>query len=199
MAISIDWGTKVIFVPKADMTLVQSAPPIEVRELDLNVFRLVLKDLEDSEEGMCFLDTHNHNTEVMLGTLTLARVVEIINGYTVTFEDGQYAVNLVGANSNIMDVLNPNQVSVRSNNSAGLIDAPAAEIFAEDIEEGISFKQSQRLVLAALAGCLAGADPGSTTITISNAKSGAQGTKNRIVATVDQYGNRSLLTFDLTD
>jgi hypothetical protein len=46
----------------------------------------------------------------------------MINNYTVTFEDGQYAVNLVGANSNIADVVNVNQVSVRSANSAGLQD-----------------------------------------------------------------------------
>ena len=46
----------------------------------------------------------------------------MINGYTVTFEDGQYAVNLVGANSNVGDRVNVNQVSVRSANSAGLQD-----------------------------------------------------------------------------
>ena len=120
MAISVNWATKVIYVPKADMSLVQSSP-FEVRELDIDVFRLALKDLEDDVEGMPFLDTHRHSTTVTIGGTTLARVVEIINDYTVTFEDGQYAVNLVGANSNISDVLNLNQVSVRSANSAGLI------------------------------------------------------------------------------
>ncbi len=130
MAITINWATKVISVPRSDMTLVQSAP-VEVRELDLNVFRQALKDLEDAEAGIVFLDTHRHFTEVSLGTLTLARVIEIINGYTVTFEDGQYAVNLVGANSNIMDVLNPNQVSVRSNNSAGLIGAVGGQVLGQ--------------------------------------------------------------------
>jgi len=106
--------------------LVQTSP-IEIRELNLNAFRLDLKDLEDDEEGMPFPDTHKHNTEVTVGGLTLARVIEIINGYTVTFEDGQYAVNLVGANSNVGDVINVNQVSVRSQNSAGLISSPAIE------------------------------------------------------------------------
>lgn len=120
MPISINWETKVIFIPKADMSLVQTSP-YEVRELDLDVFRLALKDLEDGEEGMIFDDTHRHNTEVLLGGVTYARSIEIINDYTVTFEDDQYAVNLVGANSNVGDVLNLNQVSVRSANSAGLI------------------------------------------------------------------------------
>ena len=126
MAITVNWVTKVISVPKADMTLIQSSPT-EIRELNLNTFRRTLKDLEDDVEGMPYLDTHRHNTEVDVGGLTLARVVEIINGYTVTFEDGQYAVNLTGANSNVGDVVNVNQVSVRSFNSAGLISSPDIE------------------------------------------------------------------------
>jgi hypothetical protein len=119
MAVSINWATKVINVPRADMLLIQSTPT-EIRQLDIDAFRLELKSLEASVEGMSFLDTHQHNPPVTVGGVTLARVVEIINGYTITFEDGQYAVNLVGANSNIADVTNVNQVSVRSANSAGL-------------------------------------------------------------------------------
>jgi hypothetical protein len=76
------------------------------------------------------LVTHRHNTEVLLGGVTYARVVEIISGYTITFEDGQYAVNLTGANSNIGDVVNVNQVSIRSANSAGLISNSAIEFAA---------------------------------------------------------------------
>jgi hypothetical protein len=117
MAISINWGTKVINVPQADLTLISGS----LYELDVDTFRLSLKDLEDDEAGMPFLRTHNHNTEVTVGGVTLARVVELINDYTVTFGDGQYAVRLVGANSNIPDVANVNQVSIRSQNSAGLI------------------------------------------------------------------------------
>ena len=118
MTISIAWGTGVITVPRADMTLLQASP--EIRELDLDVFRLALNALQDDPEGMPFLVTHTHNTEVTIAGATYARVIEIINGYTVTFEDGQYAVNMVGANSNVAEVANVNQVSVRSNNSAGL-------------------------------------------------------------------------------
>lgn len=129
MAISIAWGTKIISVPKSYLTLVSGS----VYELDMNQFRLDLKDLEDSEEGMAFPDTHRHNTEVTLAGVTYSRFVEIINGYTVTFEDGAYAVNVVGANTNIADVMNVNQVSLRTSNTAGLItvniagvDAPTA-------------------------------------------------------------------------
>ncbi len=86
-----------IYVPKADTTLVSSSP-YEIRQLDLNVFRLALKDLEDDEVGQVWPTTHNHNAAVEVGGVLLAQVVQLINGYTVTFEDGSYAVNLVGAN-----------------------------------------------------------------------------------------------------
>ena len=121
MAISIDWGTRVITIPRNDLTLLQTTPT-EIRQLTIDSFRLELKDQEDSEDGMTFVDTHRSNAPVTVGGVILARVVEIINGFTITFEDGQYAVNLAGANSNIADVTNVNQVSVRSANSAGLQD-----------------------------------------------------------------------------
>jgi hypothetical protein len=120
MAITINWATKVINVPRADMTLIQSSPT-EIRELDVNWFRLQLKDIEDNVEGQPFTDTHVHNTEITFGGLTLSRVVQIIDPYTITFEDGQYAVDLTGANNNIADRTNVNQVSVRSHNSAGMV------------------------------------------------------------------------------
>lgn len=120
MAISVNYQTREIFVPKTDLTLIQSSP-VEVRELDLNWFRLKLKDWEDETGGMVMPNTHNHVAPIEVGGVTLARVVELINGYTVTFEDGQYAVNLTGANSNLGDKVNVNQVSVRSANSAGLL------------------------------------------------------------------------------
>lgn len=128
MAISVDWGTKVIFVPKADTTLINIGPP-EIRQLDVDTFRLALKALEDDEEGMAFPDTHQHNAEVVISGITYARFIEFINGYTITFEAGTYGVDLTGANNNIMDVLNMNETQVRSNNSAGLVVAISGETF----------------------------------------------------------------------
>lgn len=118
MPVTIDWGQKIINVPQDYLTPVVSPT---LYELNIDTFRKDLKALEASEEGMPELDTHSHNTEVTVAGTTIARVVEIINGYTITFEDGQYAVNLVGANSNIAEVQNVNQVSTRSFNTAGLI------------------------------------------------------------------------------
>lgn len=124
--IVVYWGSKVIFVPKQELALIQSSPT-EIRELNINNFRLILKDLEDNADGMAFLTTHNHVAPISVGGVTLARVVELINNYTVTFEDGQYAVNIVGGNSNIGDRVNVNNVSVRSANSAGLVQSREIE------------------------------------------------------------------------
>ena len=126
MAISVDWPSKVISVLKADMTLIQLSP-IEVRELNMESFRLALIALEAESDGIPWINTHNHNAPVIVGGVTLAQVVELINDYTVTFEDGAYLVNVFGANSNLADRVNPNNVSVRSANSAGLLQSREIE------------------------------------------------------------------------
>lgn len=131
MAISINWATKVITVPQADLTLISGV----LYELDVDWFRLQLKDIEDSEIGMSFPDTHRHNTEVVLSGVTYARTFEIINGYTVQFEDDQYTVRCVGANHNLADVKVANQVSLIIGNSAGLIVAGS----------GLTTEESNRL------------------------------------------------------
>lgn len=127
MAISIDWGTRIIHIPRNYLALLQSNP-VEVRQLDMDVLRLTLKALEETSEGMSFESSHEHTAPITVGGVQLARVVEILNGYTVTFEDGQYAVNVVGANTNLADVTNVNQVSVRSSNSAGLVNSDELKI-----------------------------------------------------------------------
>jgi hypothetical protein len=134
MAITVDWNTLIISIPKADTQLVSAGPP-EIRQLDLDQFRQDLNDIEETVDGAAFLDNHSHVPPITVGGVTLARVVEIINGYTITFEDGQYAVNLVGANSNIGDVTNVNQVSIRSANSAGLTFSEQinAQSFTDDV------------------------------------------------------------------
>ena len=74
MAITIDWDAKVINVPKADMTLIQVSPT-EIRELDLNFFRLEVADLQSQFEGMPFPTVINHTPPVLIGGVELARVV----------------------------------------------------------------------------------------------------------------------------
>jgi len=120
-----------IYIPKADLTLIQ-LNPTEIRELDIDWFRYQLLDLQDDPAGRPWPRTHNHDTEATLGGLTYGRRFQIIDPYSVTFEDGQYAVNIVGGNSNILDKTNRNQVSIAPNNSAGLISTPLIEYSSFD-------------------------------------------------------------------
>lgn len=121
MPLTFDLENRIINIPKSYMILVQSVPS-EIYQLDLNALRLDLKNFEDSVDGMPYPDTHAHNTTITVSGAVLARVIQFINNWTITFEDGQYRVNAVGANSNIGEVVNVNQVSVSTSNSAGLQD-----------------------------------------------------------------------------
>lgn len=133
----ISWGSKTINVYQADMVLIQTVPSVIYR-LDLDIFRLELKNIEDSSDGMAFPRTHKHNTTVSVGGATLARVIEIVNGYTVSFEETgtPYRVNTVGANSNIGERINlgAGQVSVSTSNSAGLQDLNSLQAASFDGE-----------------------------------------------------------------
>lgn len=117
MAPTIDWLTKVITVPIGDLTLVSGVN----YDWDIDAFRLDLKDIEDSQQGMAHLDTHEHTGEKTLAGITYARFVEIINGYTVTLPNSAIKVTAFGANHNIVDVLNLNLAQLITNNSAGLV------------------------------------------------------------------------------
>lgn len=121
--LSVDWANKIVFVPRIFMVQVQTTPNI-VFDLDLNLLRLALKEIEASEDGMPFPDIHLHNPTVLIDGLEYARQILILNGYTFTFEDFQYNVNTFGANSNFANFVNQNQVGIRANNSAGLIESP---------------------------------------------------------------------------
>lgn len=140
MAITVNWATdQVINVPKADMTLVQLTP-VEIRRLDTDAFFTSLKNLEASEEGIPWPDTQKNNTATTLGGITYARVLEILDPYSITFEDGLYVVQLVGSNNNIIEKTNPNQVSVQGNNAAGLIQVP--EIQYATFQNGVTLDQA---------------------------------------------------------
>jgi hypothetical protein len=63
----------------------------------------------------------------------------------------------------------------------------------QDIETGYSLREALRIVLSSVAGKVSGAE--TTTITFRNIVDD----KNRIVATVDSNGNRTALTYDVSD
>lgn len=124
MTITVNWITGRIGIERTDMTLIQASP--EVRELDVNAFRLTLKGLEDDPEGMPWPRTHNHAPPVTLSGFTYARTFEIIPPYFVEFETGNYRVQFSGANHNILDVAvqDVTQPNLSGQNAAGLIEAP---------------------------------------------------------------------------
>lgn len=115
--ITVDWLTRVITIPQSFLDFIGGS----VYQLNTEAFKYAINDIEDSEQGIINPPILNHSTKVLLGGIEYARVLEIINGYTVTFENASYVVNLIGSNNNILDVTNLNNVQVRSNNSAGLI------------------------------------------------------------------------------
>jgi len=175
MTVSIDYATKVITVEKTDMSLIQSSP--EIRGLDVEALRISLMALHASEAGMPHLISYSHNTEVLLGGATYARIIEFVNGYTIEFEDAPYAVKLSGANTNVEDVMVVNNVSLRTANSAGLQtvaigsgvtqqdkDDIENQIFSRVVEGTESFEVIMRLMRAALAGDIVVETDGSYTI-----------------------------------
>lgn len=123
MAISVDWTTLTFIVPQGDLTLVSGT----LYEMDTeNYFRQQVNAIMASEEGIVFEDPLNHFTETVIAGVTYARLIEMINGYSVRFSpDSQWSVIYNGSNNNLFDVeagiLEQNQVQVIPQNSAGLI------------------------------------------------------------------------------
>jgi hypothetical protein len=139
--ISIDPATFVISIPKADTTFVETnaLTGYEIRSYDEYALMRELAGYLDSEAGVTLPAAFSHNTSVTISGVVYARALLILAPYTVVFEAGNYQVKLVGGtNNNLLDVLNPNGVSVIPANSAGLQTvniaggggATAAEIWA---------------------------------------------------------------------
>ena len=121
MALSVDYATKIITIPQADLTLIAGT----LYELDTNQFKLDLGALQAAQAGMWADTMYIHNGQVVVAGTTFARTIEIINGSSIEFEAGTYTVRLAGSNNNIFDVENgilvQNTVQVIAQNSAGLI------------------------------------------------------------------------------
>ena len=194
MAVTVDWGDKIIAIPQTDLVLVSGT----LYELDTDWLRLELKALEDSVEGMVFPDTHRHNAGVVISGVEYAQTFEIINGYIISFvPDAHYTVRLFGSNNNIPDVLGVahQHVSLIAQNSGGLIVTSSggvtpAQVWAKEIETGFTAEELLRVMAAALAGKLSGA--ATTEVTIRDVTD----SKDRIIATVDADGNRTDVVLD---
>jgi len=197
MATSVNWLTGEIFVPRADMPVIQVSP--EIRELDTTQFWLDLKDLEATVDGIPWPDTQTNFPSYVISGVTYAQAFLIIPPYFVTFEDGQYGVNLTGTNNNILDVATQNQVRIGSNNSAGLQvvtsgsgvtqqdkDDIENQIFARLVEGGFSFENIVRILAANAAGTIEEQPDGSYIIR------GIDGTTARIEGDDSANGGRTI-------
>ena len=86
---------------------------------------------------------------------------------------------------------NGDDVLINSQHTHRITEISAAVMAAGDID-GYSLEETQKLILAASVGVLAGAATNSVTI------EAADGSKTRITATVDANGNRSVVVLDVT-
>ena len=134
---TIDPLTFIIHIPVSYLTHVSGT----LYKMNTNQFRKDLKSWEDSEEGMPFPKTHDHNTEVTIVGVTYARAIKILAPYSITFENGEYSVILEGSNNNIFDIagdiLNQNHVQVIPTNSGGLISVTSGSGVTEQDKDDI--------------------------------------------------------------
>lgn len=192
MAISVNWITGEISVPRADMPVIQVSP--EIRQLDTAQFWLDLKDLEKSVDGIPWPDTQSNFPSYTISGFTYAQAFLIIPPYFVTFEDGQYGVALQGTNNNILDVATANQVRILSQNSGGLIEGSISIADLDNIimENGETLTEQLRLIRAAAAGKINQAGDGSYAIR------DAADSKDRIVGDDAVNGGRDISSTDGT-
>lgn len=121
--ISLDHATYTITIPKADTVFLgtNAATGYEVRSYDEYALMRELADYLDSENGVGLPNAFSHNTSVTISGVVYARTLSFLAPFSITFENGTYQVKLVGGtNNNMLDVLNPNNVSVIPANTAGL-------------------------------------------------------------------------------
>jgi len=123
MTVSIDHSTRVITVQQGDLTLVSGT----LYEHNTETFRQTVNDLMDDEAGIVLPDWAVRNAPVTVAGTTFAQTIEVVNGFSVEYDDapGAYSVRLAGSNNNLFDVENgilaQNLVQVISTNSAGLV------------------------------------------------------------------------------
>ncbi len=122
MAISVDWPTGVITIPKADTVLVGTDPISgrEIRSYDTDAYHEELREQEETVAGRAWPITHLWNAAQSLGGVTYAPQFITVNNYQHEFEDGTYRVVFTSTNNDIADFSVVNNVSIQPGNSAGL-------------------------------------------------------------------------------
>ena len=120
MAYSVNWITKVITIPTADLVLVVG----NEYNLPMQEFLDEIRRLEwDPSDGLWAPAILEHtNSKPNFAGASYAGFDSIINGYTITISGTATRVNITGSNNNLIDVLNVTGVSLVPTNSAGLQD-----------------------------------------------------------------------------
>lgn len=133
MAYTVDYLNLIVTIPKADLTVIDAGN--EVYELNILDFWAQIHDLQDDPDGMAFPAIMDSTPPTTLGGDTYARVVRIVNGWRIQFEDGQYQVNFTGANTDIASNRVQNQVSLNTANSAGLVQSALLDQISVLVDE----------------------------------------------------------------
>ena len=190
MAYAVNWTTKVVTVPLADMTLVSGSN----YALDAGDVWIELRRLEASPSDGLWADQIAEfvNTQVLSG-LSYSAILKMINGYTWDTDTTNKTISLLGINSNLLDVFIPgNGISVLANNSGGKITVGSGvtqqdkddienQVHTRIMENGESFEEQTRLIRAEAAGSIV------KTGDVHEIKS-ANGGKTRITATANEDG-----------
>lgn len=145
------------------------------------------------------------------GEISSAALALIVDMTTTLTGSGVVTGNLSGIASLAAEITSTGEVLSTANVGAAVWAARAADNndagstgellnnagaganpWTTEVESGVTMLQALRVIFAAIGGKVSGA--GTTTVTFRNA---VVDSKNRIVATVDEDGNRSAITYDL--
>lgn len=223
MAISVNWVTGVVSVPKADTTLTGTDPISgrEIRSFDTDQFHVNLRIAEDSLEGRSWPLTHQYNAESTLGGTIYAPQLIMVNSYQVEFEATvtPWRVVFTSTNNNIADFSVVNHVSIQPGNSAGLqIVATGSALQPGEkaelsninstvnsnlkvVEGTDSHAMVMRVIRAALCGTAKDADTDGpiTEDTVRIAYMSSDGSKPRLIFdVVNLFGTRTGATLDMS-
>lgn len=117
MSYIVNWVTKVVTIPTADLVLISGTRYSLLMSDCLDEIRR----LEWEFDGLWAATILDHSdTRFDFAGADYAPFDEFINGYTVEFTGEADRVDLIGSNNNLIDVLVANGVSVVPSNSAGL-------------------------------------------------------------------------------
>lgn len=189
MPLSCNWPTKVITIPLSELTLVSGT----YYTLDVTYYFQLLRELNGSAEGISQTigAPLYFNTSPTTGT---PRIVDVINGFTIQFENLQISVDFKNGNTNWRVVEIRNDVSIGTDNVAAAVTPDLSELSTELwntlLEGGFSAAEILRIIAAAAAGEASGLD------TLNPIYMAIDNSKPRIAAIVDQYGNRISTTLD---